>query len=252
MEGTLTRLRSAVPDLIAFALGLGVAWAMAWTTTDLVWSLWLSSLVVGYSMIVWSVAEPTLEFAGILWQHRAEAGASAEPTEWKKIIIGGAAVLLGELLVLAFFLAHFGGFHYVHAQFLISMFPLDGQTHSATLATFAEVARRYWWALPSAFLAERSAFLQRTFVAPEAPAGPPDLTPAGIAARKAANARRPPGRMAAPYYKVMRLHVLIIAFGAVHAAHLDSFPVYAVVYAVYFFPWRLFRPAVANAITAAT
>ena len=44
-----------LPDLIGFVLGLGVAWVSGWTTTDLVWSLWLSSLVVGYAMILWSI-----------------------------------------------------------------------------------------------------------------------------------------------------------------------------------------------------
>jgi hypothetical protein len=37
------------------------------------------------------------------------------------------------------------------------------------------------------------------------------------------------------------MHVIIIAFGAVHAARRESFAVYAVVYAIYFFPWRLLR-----------
>ena len=45
-------------DGVAFALGLALVWWQAWTTTDLVWSLWLSSLVVGYTMIVWRVSEP--------------------------------------------------------------------------------------------------------------------------------------------------------------------------------------------------
>jgi hypothetical protein len=37
------------------------------------------------------------------------------------------------------------------------------------------------------------------------------------------------------------MHVIIIAFGAVHAARRESFAVYAAVYAIYFFPWRLLR-----------
>jgi hypothetical protein len=38
---------------------------------------------------------------------------------------------------------------------------------------------------------------------------------------------------------VVRLHLLIFFFAAVHFAQLESFAVYAIVYAVYFFPWRL-------------
>jgi hypothetical protein len=234
------RWTSAWPDLIAFALGLGVAWASGWTTTDLVWSLWLSSLMVGYAMIVWSVIQPAIELGGLAWRGRAEADHSLTSTNPRALVAVAAIAIAGGLFVLAFFTVHFGGFHYVHSQFLISMFPIDGEHRTASLPVYMEVARRYWWALPSAFLAERSLFLQRTFNTPSAP---PDVsvTATAIAARKAANLRKPPVRIMAPYVRVMRMHVLIILFGAVHAARLDGFAVYAFVYALYFFPWRLLR-----------
>jgi hypothetical protein len=37
------------------------------------------------------------------------------------------------------------------------------------------------------------------------------------------------------------MHVVIIAFSALHAARRESFAVFAAVYALYFFPWRLLR-----------
>lgn len=42
----------------------------------------------------------------------------------------------------------------------------------------------------------------------------------------------------APYKNVIRLRLLIFFFAAAHYAKLDELIVYAVVYAVYFFPWR--------------
>jgi len=45
--------------------------------------------------------------------------------------------------------------------------------------------------------------------------------------------------MMAPYRNVIRLHLLIFFFAFASFAELESFPVYAVVYAVYFFPWRM-------------
>jgi hypothetical protein len=39
----------------------------------------------------------------------------------------------------------------------------------------------------------------------------------------------------------MRMHGLIFFFFFAHFAGLENFIVYAVVYAVYFFPWRLVR-----------
>ena len=47
--------------------------------------------------------------------------------------------------------------------------------------------------------------------------------------------------MAGPYKNVIRMHLLIFFFGAAHYLKLDNFAVYAVVYAVYFFPWREFK-----------
>jgi hypothetical protein len=83
-------------------------------------------------------------------------------------------------------------------------------------------------------VAEREAFR------PPAPV-PPDtgVTAAAIAARKA-QAGGKPGMMT-PYRNVIRLHLLIFFFAGAKFAQLDGFLVYTVVYAVYFFPWRLLR-----------
>lgn len=37
-----------LPDALAFGIGLAVAYFLGWETKDLVWSLWLCSLVLGY------------------------------------------------------------------------------------------------------------------------------------------------------------------------------------------------------------
>jgi hypothetical protein len=141
--------------------------------------------------------------------------------------------VMGGLFVLGFFTLHFVGFHTVHAEFLNSFFPLGGgdwggsrsvQLHGRAL--FSEVARRYWVYLPAAFLAERAAFF-----------------------RPAAGARTPGSVMMLPYQKVMRMHMLIFFFAFAHFAGLDNFAVYAVVYAVYFFPWRLLKRSAPTAQT---
>jgi hypothetical protein len=59
-------------------------------------------------------------------------------------------------------------------------------------------------------------------------------------------------RVTGPYLQVMRMHVVIIAFSALHAARRESFAVFAAVYALYFFPWRLLRrDAVAREVSSA-
>ncbi|HTO05192.1 MAG TPA: hypothetical protein VL069_15890, partial [Opitutus sp.] len=57
-----SRWSDAWMDGLAFAGGLAMAWFGKWESADLVWSLWLSSLVVGYALIVWSLSATLREF----------------------------------------------------------------------------------------------------------------------------------------------------------------------------------------------
>ncbi len=219
-------------DAVAFVFGLGLAWWWEWNSTDLVWSLWLSSLVIGYALIVWRLSGPWRELVhGIA----TDRGNRTRALGAKLLIIG--LMGLGTLFGVAFFTVHFGGFHFVHSVFLDAFFPVAGDGQAAKgmpeASVYLEVLRRYWWFLPAAFLAERAAF--RT--------PPPDtaVTPQAIARRKAKG-----DALMAPYKNVIRMHLLIFFFAGAHALHLENFAIYAVVFAVYFFPWRLLRRAEAR------
>lgn len=232
-----SRWTQAWPDALAFGGGLAVAWFADWETTDLVWSLWLSSLVIGYAMIAWSIFRPVFFVGSKAWEHRAEIpGKMVLPAAG-----GGAVYLVGGLFMLAFFTVHFGGFHYVHSAFLSSFFPMEPGAPKVAPgpSLYWEVFQRYWWFLPAAAIAERKAFRLTPPPAPE----PEDtsVTAEAIAKRKARNAKKNPfgDGMMGPYKNVVRLHLLIFFFAFAHFAKLESFLIYAVVYAVYFFPWRL-------------
>lgn len=244
-DNTVEDWTSAWPDAVAFAAGLAAAAWYKWTTTDLVWSLWLSSLVVGYATIVWTILRPAVDIARGAWRDRALTAQLLAQTSLWSAVPAGVLLLAGGLLLLTFFTVHFGMFHFVHSQFLGVFFPIEvgtaGQRVAVGMSTYLEVARRYWWFLPSAFLAERGAFVRRSTPVEQ----DRSVTAAAILARKAANASTPGSGVMAPYRNVVRMHVLIFFFALAHAARLDSFAVYAVVYAVYFFPWRLVRRGVA-------
>lgn len=196
---------AAWPDALAFVVGLAIAWFASWDTGDLIWSLWLSSLVVGYAMIVWSIFS------------RA----------W-----GRVGEMAGGLFLLAFFTVHFGMFHFVHSMFVHQFFPLEGGGREGP--DYFEVLRRYGIWLPVAFFAERAAFSRP----PVRVADTTSVKAEDIEARKA---REGGAMMMKPYANVIRLHLLIFFFAFAHFMKLESFLVYAVVYAVYFFPWRLVR-----------
>jgi hypothetical protein len=223
--------KSAWPDVIAFVSVLAVAWWTRARATDLVWSLWLSSLVVGYVIILWAIVRLPIQLVVRSWPERRLVLESLARNSLASTVILAVVGLLGLLFTLAFFTVHFVGFHYVHAGILGSFFPFGEAWDSSRtlwthdLAMYREILRRYWIYLPAAFLAERAVFL-----------------------------RPPKGSITAlPYRKVVRMHALIFFFAFAHFVGLDNFAVYAVVYAVYFFPWRMVAasPKAAAQTTAA-
>jgi hypothetical protein len=225
---------SSWPDAVAFAIGLAVAWWTRWSAGDLVWSLWLSSLVVGYATIIWAIVQP----AGELFQAaRRDRVFNGHPRSLAALV---GFLILGVGFFLAFFTIHFGGFHYVHSQILISFFPIEaghGRSTDANMATYVEIARRYWPFLPSAFIAHRAAFTRNPFSI-DARGWPADMAQSKSLGRL----------FSEPYRNVMRMHMLIFFFFFAHFAKLENFAVYAVIYAVYFFPWRLVRRADSQAV----
>jgi hypothetical protein len=243
--------RSAWPDALAFAAGLAMAWRASWTAGDLVWSLWLASFVVGYATILWTILRPGITIVRGAWRDRALMGQLSVQARVTSVAMGLLMLVVVGLFLLTFFTVHFGFFHYIHSQFLGTFFPIDtgaGVPRGMIgLSTYLEVARRYWWFLPSAFLAERAAFLS----ASPAPAARP-VTADPTLARKAAQASALGNGMTAPYRNVVRMHLLIFFFAFAHFARLDNFAVYAVVYAVYFFPWRLVRRGEATLVSPGT
>ncbi|MBM3308036.1 MAG: hypothetical protein FJY74_06905 [Candidatus Eisenbacteria bacterium] len=134
-------LPQAARDLAAFA-GV-VAWAAVerWQARDVVWGLWISSLVVGYCIIVLSIV-------------RAVRRHSSTAPRWVSVA-GGVALL-------AFFTVHFGGFHFVHGIFLNALFPLVGEEgRLASPAVMAGAALWSFWPLVLASLVSRLADFRR-------------------------------------------------------------------------------------------
>lgn len=195
--------RSAWPDALALAGCLVMAWWFGWKVRDLVWSLWLSSLLVGYAMIVWRIFGPVLA----VWRGATAGGVPAGASA-----AGLGLYLAGGLFLLAFFTVHFGMFHFVHSAFLNLFFPVLGAGHKelpgATI--YWEVLKSYWPFVLGAAVSERM---------------------------NLATAVKKTNPMV-PYKNVIRMHLLIFFFAGAAAAKLNSFLIYAVVLCVYFFPFK--------------
>lgn len=229
-ENSRTDWLSALPDALAFAVGIAVSWFAGWSASDLIWSLWLSSFVVGYAMIVWTIGQPATALAALAWRTRNDAGCSP-----RTLMVFLTLIAVGASFMLGFFTLHFGGFHYVHSQLLLGFFPIEAPGMAnpgwGDKSFYLEVFRRYWIFLPSAFLSHRAAFLR----------APLTIDRDRWMKSFAGSGKKNRDFFMEPYRNVLRMHGLLFFFFLAHFTGLDSFAVYAVVYAVYFFPWRLLR-----------
>jgi hypothetical protein len=233
-----------LPDVLAFAVGLGAAWLLGWKTTDLVWSLWLCSLVLGYLTILSTVG------AGLYLGAKVIFHESFLRENRPAAILGGSLV---AIFFLGFFSLHFCGFHAGHAVFLSSFFPVKGLPKNVFFDAFMNpfllwktviqhLLVVYGIFLIPAVVAERrnifAAAAQAVRVAREGidQQKVQDFMQSGKGREK--SFRDPFTR---PYINVIRMHLLIFFFAFCAMLKVESFFVFGVVYFVYFFPWRVFR-----------
>lgn len=94
------------PDILAFVIGLSLAWFLKWETKDLVWSLWLGSLTLGYLTLLSAIAGGA--YIGL---HAVRHDDFKKEYLLPAILIGSAA----GLFFLGFFSLHFCGFHAGHS-----------------------------------------------------------------------------------------------------------------------------------------
>jgi len=196
-------------ELGAFGLTLALAWYYDWRAADLVWSLWLSSLCVGYLVMISQATHMPIQ---VLRGIRAEK----RRFSWRQITLGIAALLAFNGFVLAFFTLHFGMFHYGHGFLLEGFFsPASAYPSSGWgLPRFALSLLPQYYGMVLA-----STVMQRRLI----------LKPEGLK------------RMDQPYRSVIKMHILIFVFAGLHALGATNFLFYAATLLAYFFPWKLLK-----------
>jgi hypothetical protein len=189
-----------------------------WQAKDLVWSLWISSLIIGYAFIVTSAL--SVFFRPLTPNSGAAAG---RQSLFAALSLPPALIFLGRCLsvafLLLFFTIHFGMFHFVHGLFLNMFLPLTdwrpfGRTPDDVSGYFiwsiGLTARSYWPFIALSALSRLGDFGK----ALKAPGGP---------------------NMSMPYANVVRMHIMIFVFAGLYGAGLAAYAVYPVL-VLYFFP----------------
>lgn len=201
-QGRTWGISPDVRDIGAFLGSLALAYFSGWSTKDLIWSLWLSSLVSGFLYFLIGYVSPVLEQG--------------------QTIVERALKVIGGLIGLAFFSFHFGFFHYIHASILDLFMPLmeqpnrvyigkltwRGSTPFSFFGTTAVALQSYW-----SFVVLNLAYDYKLFFS-------------GIKKRDQFIA----------YKNVIKLHLLLFVLAGLFAIGLESFFAFAFVFAVYFMP----------------
>jgi hypothetical protein len=205
-----TKARSAPSMLLSavlFGFGLGIAWISDWRLHDVIWGFWITSLAVGYLMIL-----------GILI-HQAH-----HQVRDRGVKVEQAAV--GALFMLGFFTFHFGFFHWGHAQVLIIFLDWP-ESSDFEIRMVPEILARYW-PIVLAGLLFRLSNLRDYMASPFA-----DLSPKQDVGKAAGDV------MMLPYAGVIRLHLAIFGLFAANAAGLPDLLMFALAYAWFFLPFDL-------------
>jgi len=108
-------------SLISFFTVLILATLQEWRINELVWSLWISSLSLGYTFLISSIV------AKAIHQGMAHSENEIPENEINSVhpLIGWTMAIGGGIFTIAFFTVHFGMFHFVHGIFLNLFFPLQ-------------------------------------------------------------------------------------------------------------------------------
>ena len=244
--------KTVILDVMAFFCTMYAAWALNWSTTDLVWGLWLSSLTIGYVTILSAIIGGA--YIGTRVIHHPEF-----PAQYRMMASIGGVVF--ATFMLGFFSFHFGAFHSGHAVFLSDFFPLEGIEPRAFSGTFmnppalleiafTQLVPLYGLFVIPILIAERhyvfkgltdawQAFHDTTL----------DVAQSKQALRSGKMKQAMAGSFGQPYINVIRMHLLIFFFAFANSMNVDSFVMYVVVCLVYFFPWKMLkRPAITKTL----
>lgn len=216
--------RKILPDIFSFLFGISIAFFLAWEVKDIVWSLWLSSLVLGFMTIFIAI------FGFIYSEYNKKE---------KRIPLIG--LLMAAVFFVGFFSVHFGGFHFGHAAFLISFFPLSESSDGAFNLEIDSVSQLFGFFYQSIFK-PFGLFLVPALIAERNHIFKPLIE---LYQAKKEGSNQPVqftgAIMMHPYKNVVRMHLLIFFFAFAYAVKIDSFLIFAAVYFVYFFPWSILR-----------
>lgn len=193
--------------IISFLVTLLLAEFQQWQITDLVWSLWISSLTLGYAYLITGILASVVS-GSVNMPTKNSGSATITKDQMPMVLVIGSAIFL-----IAFFTIHFGLFHFVHSVFLNLFFPLTGDVSGfPNFFGFIWISfTNYWSIILLSALTQLPNFMQLI---------------------------NQPGRdfMTMPYKNVVKMHLSIFVFAGLSMANINGITLYYLLI-VYFFPF---------------
>lgn len=195
--------------MVSFLITLLLATAQNWKVTDLVWSLWITSLVLGYSYLITGIISSMLRGA-VAAQGPAAKFLQAFPIQsdarWILAILGG-------IFMLVFFSVHFLMFHFIHSVFLNLFFPIYSSSDGFPnfLGVIGFCITHYWPVILLSAATSIPAFLRVT-----------QATDTNF--------------LSMPYRNVVRMHISIFVFAGLSFLRVGNLLLYYLLI-LYFFPF---------------
>lgn len=195
-------------EAATFVGTLALAFGLGWRTSDLIWGLWISSLSIGFFVVL--------------------AGGVQRILRTDATVLERMFSTIGAIGSLVLFSVHFGLAHFLYAAILDLLMPLmehPGRVYVGKLTWSGGTPFSFWETLGIALA---------TYW--------PMVILNGVRERHIIwTSKATTGKEPEPYIAIVRLHFLVMGLGAVYALGLESFPVYAAVYTLLYSPARLWK-----------
>lgn len=199
-----------VISLISFVFIVIIALFNRWDASDMVWSLWITSLTLGYGYILSGIASNVIS-------HRAglqDSVLSKILPQSTSSILSIFFVIIGALFQLLFFTFHFGLFHFVHSIFLNDFFPIINRSFEqpGDVLRFISISAQNYWPVILFTLFSTLRKFQRIFLLEEK-----DF-------------------IKRPYINVIKIHLSIFLFAGINAIGFQEW-ILLIIFIFYFFPF---------------
>ncbi len=233
-------MKRYLTELFLFFFSIGAAYFIGWNNTDLLWSFWITSLVIGYVSIFRTSVAPLRLLSKFRLTTENIKKFREMPTAKKLQTMIFVVIFVPLILFILVFLSlHFLIFHLFLAYFLQIIFP-----HPALIEIFAKpdsgqfytsflviktLLTSYWIIVFEKFIFDYKTNRESS--------GNQTTHPQNSFVNEAFSYEG----IKRPYVQVARIHITIFLLFALNAVETNQYLIYVVIFSLFFFPTSILR-----------